>query len=201
MKKLLSLTTTLILIIVTICFCVACTQPESQQPESQSSIEILISYLKKQGPLEGYEKYGYSDYSLYSIKYDTTKKDIVFSYIILEDVTSSDIANGNYNYKNYGSHTKIYLDYKSQYSKVESTLFLTESTIYSMDANLNKSIFSKSNDTLYDIDIDGLLSYNHYDMVKSLLTSYVSSTLTYAEKLLEKSNINITLYDLGYLNY
>jgi hypothetical protein len=121
--------------------------------------------------------------------------------MILEDVTLTEMSNGTYSYDDISRYVTVYVDYKSSYSKVDWYMVLTEDSIYSANANLNKTIFSKSNDTLQDVDINGLLLSSHYNMTESLFKSSVSYALEFAEKLLNDADIGVSLYDLGYQNY
>ena len=169
--------------------------------QHKEKIDILKDYLKENGDLQDYAKYGYSgDYEVYGIKYDSKLDDIIFYCYLIEDVSESDIKNDNYDYNDYQRTTKIYLDFKSQYSKVDWYYYITDNSTYWAEANIDKHVFSKSNDTLKDMDIH--VDYSKfYDIVEDLFKGDVSSTLTYIDALLEKTDIEIDLSDLGFLNY
>ena len=78
--------------------------------------------------------------------------------------------------------------------------YITDNSTYWAEANIDKHVFSKSNDTLKDMDIH--VDYSKfYDIVEDLFKGDVSSTLTYIDALLEKTDIEIDLSDLGFLNY
>ncbi|MBE6807412.1 MAG: zinc ribbon domain-containing protein [Ruminococcaceae bacterium] len=161
-----------------------------------SKLDTLKKYLKENGDLKGYKKAYSGDYVVYDISYNTDKNDIIFSYTELEGVTEENVY--TYSRENIDSFTLIYLNGESSLSKVNWYYFFTDSSNYSASANIDKTIFSKSNDTLSNVDITGLISASHYDITKSLFVNDVLSTLACAKELLEGAGINVTLSDLGY---
>ena len=174
-----------------------------EETVKKEPIEILKDYLKSNGNMYGYKNYGYSNdkYEFYEIEYDEKDDEITLSYVLLEDASESSLKSGYYPLSSIKRLATVYLDYKSNYSKTTWHYIFTDNTIYSGEANINKSVFSKSNDTLYDVDLTGLVSYSHYDITLSLFKSDVSSTFHYAEELFKKYNIDVSLSDLGYSNY
>ena len=97
--------------------------------------------------------------------------------------------------------TIIYLDYSSKISEVEWYWIITDSTIYSANAYLDKTTYSSINNTLKDIDVNGLKNYSHYSTTVDCFKDDVASLMSYIQDLLNDTPIKVTLNELGFKNY
>lgn len=171
--------------------------------EEISKIDVLKKYLERNGDLKGYKKLRTINnevyYEVYEISYNEQKEDVVFSCVQLKNVDEDKIY--TYPTESVEVITTIYLNGNSELSKTDWYYFITSNTTYIATANIDKTVFSKSNDTVYDIKITGLIDSKHYDITKSIFLSDLSSTLEYAEELLDETDMDVSLYDLGYINY
>lgn len=205
MKKTLTI---LILTLVTgICAFTSCNSKSNDNVSKETPIDQLKNYIIEHGTISNYKKTDDSGYyDLYKIEYDSEIDDIIFSCVGVYVDDESDIINESYPSENRDSSTTIHLDYKSTYSFVKWSSWSDGRKYFDITANLDKSIFSKSNNTMYDINItDWQKHFDYYPDTKNLLESRfkreVATTLNHVEELLKTTNIGITLNDLGYSNY
>ena len=202
MKKLASLILAMLLLLsITGCGNTTNDHDSNENHEEQSTPEEkLINYLIKSGSsqysniyyVKGFDIYG-SDYVTHFLYYDENDNEIYFSSFIGDDWIDSPRSMTGYT-----EHIKIPLDYQSSYSHAS---YSYNSTIcYVVEGNINKNKFSKSNDTIEDIEVITNFSSGK-SLAIEMFKSSISSLLEFADEKLSSFNIDVSLSDLGFTNY
>ncbi len=175
------------------------TSKQSEEEEELSKFETVKAYIEKNGRLETYEENYNDGYDIYSVSYDQEKNCLDFTCVSLEDIDESELE--NYQYENIKFLTTIYIDENSSKCSVSWFYNITDNSKYSATSNLDKGVFSKSNNTMENVNISGLIDYRHYDITKSMFESDVLDTIESAGKLLNDNNTGVSLKDLGFGNF
>lgn len=172
---------------------------DKEEEENVDKTDKLKQHLKENGDLRTYQKTYSGDYAVYKLSYDEDKDDVSISCVELADVEEEEVY--SYSYEQIKCLTTICVNNKSGLAKAEWYYHVTENSTYVASGNIDKSVFSKSNDTIDNVRITGLVASNHYDITKSLFVGDVSSALEQAQKLLNEADIGVSLSDLGFVNY
>lgn len=172
----------------------------SSQTPTLSPEEKLIDYLIEHGNSRYSGIYYITDYDYnrsntytYFLFFDEDENEIYFSRF-----TGDNLITSPHSLRGFTQHIEIPLDFNSSYSHAS---YSYDSTImYVVEENINKNKFSKSNDTIEDIEVIGNFSLGN-SMAKDMFKSSVSDLLSYINDELKNLDIGISLSDLGFVNY
>lgn len=176
--------------------------------------EILVDYLKENGTsidnvyyITTYEKLStvfHSGYHNYFIRYDEGEDEVYFDLYIANEKIETPSPKKAWNelsmpidfFSNY-SHATLEYDYYYQYYAHASGR---------VEGNVDKRIFSMSNDTINDITIESLFTYDELESEARKLAEEdfkycVGKMLSKANDMLKDNGVGISLVDLGFTNY